>query len=41
MRKRFLCFVTAALLMAAVPLTAYAEDYQGARDWTVSFDGKK
>jgi hypothetical protein len=41
MRKRILCFVTAALLMVAAPLTAYAEDYVGARDWTVSFDGSK
>lgn len=41
MKKRILCFIMTALLVIATPLTVCAEDYQGSRDWTVSFDGSK
>lgn len=41
MRKRILCLAMTVLMLLGAPLTAHAEDYQGSKEWTVSFDGSK
>lgn len=41
MNKKILCLAMAMLLAWVTPLTAFAEDYQGSKDWEVSFDGSK
>lgn len=41
MNKKILCLAMAMLLVLATPLAVSAEDYQGSKDWEVSFDGNK
>lgn len=39
MMKKIMCLFTAILLTAAMPLTTFAEDYQGSDGWLVEFLG--
>ncbi len=41
MKKKFLCLVMGLVLIAGMPMTASAEDYQGASGWTAEFNGEK
>ena len=41
MKKKILCLVMTLLMVVGASMTAYAEDYVGSDDWTVSFTGEK
>lgn len=41
MKKKLMCLAMIALMVIGTPLTAYAEDYKGSKDWEVSFDGEE
>ena len=41
MRKKIMCLAMIALMVIGTPLSANAEDFQGSKDWEVSFDGKQ
>ena len=41
MKKKFMCLAMIALMVIGTPLTVHAEDFQGSKDWEVSFDGKQ
>jgi len=41
MNKKILCLIMAMLLVLATPFSVSAEEYQGSKDWEVSFDGSK
>lgn len=40
MKKRILCLAMTMLMVAGASFTANAEDYEGGKDWTVSFTGE-
>ena len=40
MRKRILCLAMVTMMVLGVPMTAHAEDFEGAKDWEVTFSGK-
>ena len=39
MKKKFLCLVMGLVMAAGMSTTAFAQDYQGASDWTAEFNG--
>ena len=41
MKKKILCLVMTILMVVGASMTAYAEDYIGSDNWTVSFTGEK
>ena len=41
MKKRIFSLMMVMLLVLAIPMGVSAEEYEGSKDWTVSFDGKK
>lgn len=41
MKKKLLCLAITLLMAVGAPLTAQAEDFQGSKDWTATFDGNK
>lgn len=41
MKKKILCLVMTLLMVVGASMTAYAEDYVGSENWTVSFTGEK
>lgn len=41
MKKKILCLAMAMLLMLSMSINVLAEEFEGSKDWTVSFDGEK
>ena len=41
MKKKILCLAMAMLLMLSMSVNVLAEEFEGSKDWTVSFDGEK
>lgn len=41
MKKKILCLAMAMMLMLSMSVNVLAEDFEGSKDWTVSFDGEK
>ena len=41
MRKRILCLAMMTMMVLGIPMTANAEDIEGAKDWAVTFTGKE
>lgn len=41
MKKKILCLAMTLILVLGMPLTVHAEDYEGADNWSVTFNGKK
>ena len=41
MKKKIMCLAMIALMVIGTPLTVHAEDFQGSKDWEVTFDGKQ
>lgn len=41
MKKKILCLAMAMLLMLSMSINVLAEDFEGSKDWTVSFNGEK
>lgn len=40
MKKKVLCLLLMAVMILGSTLTAHAEDYEGSKDWNVSFNGE-
>ncbi len=41
MKRKILCLAASLLLMLSMSINVLAEDFEGSKDWTVSFDGDK
>ena len=41
MKKKILCLIMTLIMIVGASMTAYAEDYIGSDNWTVSFTGEK